>query len=428
VNAFSLKSILWRVALGLLSLLILWRVVTLGLAEHFAADLGDDEPATAERVLTWNPEHVPALIDHAYRLLADDPVRARAVATRASIADPGNPMALILSAQASRRIGDLAQADALAEQALRLAPTRVPVLLQLVDYWAARDRLERTLAVMGVALTARPDLGATLYPRLLRVAEEPALRSAFAPLTQRPPPWWDAFYAHVADRALTLDTVAVLTTMRRESSVPLSQSERRAAVSRLLREGEWSAAYLMWVNGLSAEQRGHLGSVYNGDFELPLGSDGFDWVARPVKGVSVARRKTFGIRGEKALHLVFGGREFAFDHLSQRLFLAPGDYEFFTDVRPDRLQGRGGLQWVVQCSGPETAELGFSDRFLGTSEWRRADFRFTVPPMRCEGQTLRLKSGGKRLFDHKLAGEVWFDRVGIKRVRGIKLIPEQPKH
>ncbi len=415
MTGISPRLLLWRMILGVLFLLLLWRVILLGVADHFAMGLEGGDPDAADKVLTWNSGHSVALIDEAERSLTSDPARTIELAGRASIADPGNALPLTLLARAHLQVGDTELADAFAGKARELMPTRVPPLLQLAEYWSSRNQLDRTLDILSIVLTAQPELGRSLYPRLLKLVETPSLRSAFEPLTQQPPAWWDAFYTQVAQRAVELETVAVLTTMRRDSPVPLSEAERRAAVARLLRENEWPAAYLMWVNGLSQEQRKHLGSIYNGNFELEVDGQGFGWHFPQIKDITVTRQKTFGIRGEKALHLIFEGREVRFNHLFQRLFLAPGNYEFVAQARPDRLQGRGGLQWVIHCADDESAELGRSERFLGTSEWRHVKFRFSVPQEACSGQTLRLQSTGKRLFDHKLSGEVWFDQLRIRR-------------
>ncbi len=411
------KLLIWRLLIGGLLLLAFWRVIVLGLAEHYAMGLGSGTPDAAEKVLAWNPDHPRALAEAALLALASDPVRAIELARKASAADPGNALPLALLARAYLARGEADMADAFADRAREMMPTRVPPLIQLVEYWGERQRLDRALDLLSTVLTADPGLGESYYPRLLALVEDTSILPAFRPLTQQPPPWWDAFFAQVAKRAVKAETVSLLTAMRGESTVPLSEQERDAAVSRLLRDGDWPAAYLMWINGLNAEQRLSLGNVYNGNFELEMDGKGFNWGVRTARGVRITRQKTFGIRGEKALHLMFDGTEFRFEHLYQPLFLAPGDYEFSVEARPDRLQGRGGLRWSVYCINEDGTLLGQSKRLLGTSEWRRESFPFTVPASACAGQTLRLESEGKRLFDHKLSGEAWFDQAVVRRSR-----------
>jgi len=119
-----------------------------------------------------------------------------------------------------------------------------------------------------------------------------------------------------------------------------------------------------------------------------------------------------------ALHLQFSDKEMRFSHLKQILFLQPGEHEFAVDVKLGFLRGRGGLKWMVRCAGEGSALLGSSNKLIGTGKWETVKFQFTVPKEReCEGQFLRLESTGKHTFDHKLEGNIWFDKVIIKRVR-----------
>ncbi len=305
----------------------------------------------------------------------------------------------------------------MAELARQLMPTRVSILLRLAKYWDARGSLEKTLQVLGQAMTAKPSLARDFYPNLLQLAESADYRAAFKPFAESPPIWWDGFYAHVAKRALSLETLVFFTAMRRESEIALSELEREAAVERLLVEGEWAGAYLMWVNGLSESRKKYLGSVFNGGFEADITHKGFDWRAPKAESVKVEYAHSYGIQGERALHLNFKGREFHFRGFFHMLYLGPGDYQFVARVRPDRLQGRGGLSWVVRCAGAEETELGSSKRFIGSNEWVTEKFVFTVPEEACVAQVLSLESQGNRLFDHKLQGDIWFDRVGIRRTR-----------
>jgi hypothetical protein len=314
-------------------------------------------------------------------------------------------------------LGETERSDGLMDEAVRLLPSMVSVRLAAVDYWVQRNRLEKALESMSLALHAKPELGKEMFPILLKLVETPETRPGLQVFVRNPPIWWDRFFTYAMRRAISLETVAVLNTMRSESPVPRSRTERKELVRRLMREQEWAGAYLAWVNSLEQGQRAYLGSVYNGGFELEASNDGFDWHLPRFKGISASRQKTYGIRGEKALRMVFSGREFSFNHLYQYLFLAPGDYRFHTMARPDRLQGRGGLRWVVRCADEPERILGESARLVGASEWRGIAFQFTVPPDACTGQILRLESTGRTLYDHKMEGEIWFDEVLIRLIR-----------
>jgi hypothetical protein len=86
-------------------------------------------------------------------------------------------------------------------------------------------------------------------------------------------------------------------------------------------------------------------------------------------------------------------------------------------VRTDSLASQGGLKWVVRCRFPQPADLGESERFLGSSEWR--DFSFSIQvPEGCLAQEIRLVSAGTREFEHKMTGGIWFDGLSIRRDAG----------
>jgi hypothetical protein len=154
--------------------------------------------------------------------------------------------------------------------------------------------------------------------------------------------------------------------------------------------------------------------VFNGGFELPVTNQGFDWRLPNIKGaVRSTQDETYGVSGERALHLVFEGREFRFNHLYQQLFLNVGTYRFTVRTRTDSLEGRGGLMWSIACAATPAELLGETDRLLGTNEWRWLTMEFAIPDATCDSQVLRLQSTGDRLYDHKLEGHAWFDRVQI---------------
>jgi tetratricopeptide (TPR) repeat protein len=408
--------LLWRIGLGTLGVLLLWRIVILGVSDHYAAQIDVDGESAAQKALAWNPSNSQALRILADWTLAQDPASAAMKAERSLQADPTDARALLVLAHARLVLGETEPADRHAEQAARLMPVKASVQLGLAEYWIKRQRTERALAHLDRALRVKPGLSEELFPRLLEVAESFEARELLAPAAHEPAPWWGDFFLYVCRKALSLETVSALKLMRRGSALPLSEGEREALVERLLKERQWPAAYLAWVNGLDPDRRRYLGSVYNGGFEAEISSIGFDWQLPRIKGFNAARRHTYGIRGEKALHLVFTGRELQFRHLRQRLFLAPGGYSFRSMVRPQGLQGRGGLSWTVYCADSPEADLGRSGRFLGSSDWRWSQFDFVVPSTGCAGQELRLESLGRTSFDHKLEGEIWLDQVSIRRV------------
>ena len=290
------------------------------------------------------------------------------------------------------------------------------VRAKAAEYWMKRNKPEKALQHWRALLITDISYGSKIFPVLTKVAENPESLYLIKPLAIAPPPWWGQFYKYLAEKTIKIDALIAVTSMRDLSEVKLSGDERRYLVRRLLKEQIWSGAYLVCINGLDSEQRKYLGNIYNGGFELEPTNEGFDWVFPRVRGVEFNRQETYSLVGIKALHLTFSGQEIRFNHLRQYLFLPAGDQEFQVGIRMNQLSSRGGLKWVVRCSGDVSRVLGESNRILGTSGWYKLRFHFTVPAndTACESQLLQLESTGKNNYDHKLEGEIWFDSLAIK--------------
>ena len=130
------------------------------------------------------------------------------------------------------------------------------------------------------------------------------------------------------------------------------------------------------------------------------------------------KQRTYGVEGQKALKVRFKGKEFRFNHLYQPMFLAPGKYHFSYMKRTDKLHGRGRLQWFVRCAEEPSRVIGKSNQMIVNSEWNLEEFMFDVPEdSLCTGQILRLETVGNAAFDHKLTGDIWFDKISVVRIR-----------
>jgi hypothetical protein len=182
-----------------------------------------------------------------------------------------------------------------------------------------------------------------------------------------------------------------------------------------LRDKRWLDAYLAWLNGLDDRQLTVLGNIYNGSFELPLTSVGFDWRVFPLRGVVVETAQTYGTRGDKALHINFNGQRAQFRHVLQYLFLEPGQYRLRGWVRVDQLRTERGLRWTMRCA-PDQPVLVASELFLGSDDWRLFGVEFTVPESDCMAQMLRLELEGRAALDFEVEGDIWFDDLSVVRL------------
>ena len=405
-----------RSVLLAIAALILWRVAAVGLSSHYVKELQAGAAETAGKALAWNGRHPDALLANAVALREQDPAAAASLLGRAYAENPADARPLIAAAALAQREGDQARADALVTAAVRLMPSDPRIHKQAGGYWASRGDLDQAMGHWSRALDADPKMRDQLFPILLAVAEDARTRDALKPVATVPPSWWEDFFAEVAKRALDTDPVRLLFALRRESTqAPITEAERKTYVSRLKKDGMISEAYIEWVNGLDRAQRAQLGLIHDGGFELEPTSWGFDWHTRSTPTALVDRARTYGIDGDKALHLLFDRHEKRFGDVYQPIFLDPGLYRLTGRVRTDSLDTQGGLKWTLRCLLPEAKDLGETERFLGSNEWRDFGLEFQVPAS-CMLQEIRLASAGERPVEHKISGGAWFDRMAIRRL------------
>lgn len=399
-----------------LAVLLVWRIGGSAMSAHYAERLRQGDPGAAASALTWDERQPEALLAQAAALRETDPDEALRLLAQAYPGNPADSRALVASARILLERGEAERADALVEAALAIRPADPRLQRQATSYWLTRGDLARGLRHASLAMQTNPSAREQIFPLLLKVAEDPATRSALSPFAVSPPSWWEAFFDEVARRALDVETVRALFTLRSESSaVPISEDERRGYVERLIKEGRITEAYVAWVNGLTRTQLAHLGLLHDRGFELDPSNWGFGWRFRGVRNAVVDRARTLGTDGNRSLHLRFDRHQGRFDQVAQTLFLDPGRHRLTGRVRTDSLETKGGLKWVVRCLLPEPALLGETERFLGANEWRDFAVEFGVPET-CTLQELRLVSAGTRAFEHEINGSAWFDRMAINRL------------
>lgn len=412
----SSKFIVIRLLLLLVLLMAAWRMLSLGMSEHYVAAALSGDQSAVDKALSWHGNHPKALYIKAMQVKGERPDQAITLLQQTIDENPAEGRALIELAHLLREKNELERADRLAEQSVKLMPALVPVRMQAANYWVLRDQWDKAMENWRAALITDGSLGSKIYPIMLQMVESDEARPLMKAFTDDPPSWWDAFFKYTAKETSSVESLISLSLMRRASKAPVSEDERKYLVDRLLKEQQWSEAYLVWINGLSTAQRKYMGGVYNGGFEQEISSSGFDWhLPNLKKDVNVGRQSSYGTQGDKALHLIFRNKEFRFRHLYQRLFRSVGEHEFTGLYRADRLRGRGGLKWAIYCAGDESKLLGESDVMLGLGEWEPVKFRFSVPAdAACMAQTLRLESTGRTTFDHKLEGDIWLDALSIR--------------
>lgn len=408
ISTRAIKGAGWLLVAGILA----WRVLVTNLADDYA---GQETPEAAVGALRWRGDQPAALYQRGVALRASEPAEAERLLRAAAWANPTDALVYLALAEAWVKAGRSAAAVRLVEIADVLGPLRSPALARSAEFWLGQERPDRALARWRMLLRTRPETAASLFPLLLRLAENPVTQPLLQPLLADPPEWWDRFFAHAAAKATQPKTVVFLYQNRNRRGALPGADEQRAYLERLWKENRWLDAYLAWLNGLDERQTQALGNVYNGSFEEPVTHAGFDWRLSSPRGATVETIETYGAQGGKALHISFNGERVRFQHVLQYLFLDAGRYRLQGRGRPDGLQTERGLRWRVRCVGA-TPFLAESEPFVGSDDWRSFAVDFTIPDQGCPAQLLRLELDGRVELEFEVQGDAWFDDLAIARL------------
>ncbi|VFM95896.1 MAG: hypothetical protein BECKG1743D_GA0114223_101503 [Candidatus Kentron sp. G] len=392
--------------------------ITHGLSGHYAQYnglLSTQQVLRAQQALRWNRSQPDALLTLARSQIEEDPENARNLLTEAIGTRPVHAKSIVMLSGLDNT--EPALADRLIDTAVSFTPSYADILIDAAKHWAKRGDDARVVALWSDALTANPRTREQLFPVLSSVAEDPATRHLLRGITEAGPAWWEDFFEMLAKTALSTESVRRVFAGREKSlTYPPTPRERRAFVERLLEKELVTEAYLVWMEGLSDEEKEHLGLLYNGSFEIEPGNTGFDWVIHSPKSTQAGTVViSFGVNGKRALRVLFQGFDEHYHHIGQRLFLEPGKYRMKGRMRIDNLKTQGGFRWVIRCKlGNAWQELGSSYRIIGMSEWHDFNIDLTVPPV-CTQHEIRLMSADYQHAD-KVTGSLWFDDFRLRRI------------
>ena len=398
-----------RIVIGsfvLLAVAIVWRILTLGLADLWATSV-------PERALFWRPDHPDAL-----RQAAEEQINVRGFAAASVLARRGI-QAYALDGRNYRDLafiadsrGDMPQALRLFRIAAKRSPRDLLTHQKLAEYALKSNDVDQALQqfdlIMRLDWTVRPGL----LPHMVRLAEFPDTESAFVTALAQQPQWRWQFLQMLANQARDPGTVDRL--YRRLDSVsgqPLSADEMSAWVNRQIRDGHWEQAYIAWVSSLPTSQRSALGNVFDGDFAFPPSNGGFGWQMTTAAGADVRTAAMAYTGSGKILAIEFDGANMTFRNVSQLMVLSPGQYILRGRAKADVLDTGRGLQWVLTCAEGQQQILASSPLLIGTQPWRDFAVAFEVPSSLCGGQWLRLQMGAP----DRISGHAAYSALSVER-------------
>jgi len=404
--------------MGLLALVgcVGWKALTLGLGEFylesdaaFAVKLDSSNAAAVLSLARQTKDKSPALKAQARNavrdLLSIRPTDGRLFRLLAQL-DGDQPAPALWRWQA----------------AVRLRPADAEARAWLADEAIARGDFAAALSHGDALLRVSPDRAKQLFPIFAHWLETGESTEALALTLQRLPPWRRSFVDYVAREgdANSLYALAQVVQSLRGSAAPVAEEEARPIANRLVHEGDFERAYLLW-RSVQPPLKQASSMLYNGDFERPAGGGAFDWTLRSTPGVTVAVETDSAYAN--ALSLRFGGVRVADIAVAQTLLLSPGNYHISGDTRLDDLRSARGLEWRVRCLGPSTRVIATGPALNGDRDWSGFDFLLHVPAADCPAQQLQLATRARTVVEQEVNGTAWFDNLRIE-AQGVSAIPE----
>jgi hypothetical protein len=386
---------------GVVALIVVWRIVASG----YSAFFGPAGPG---------PDRAKAPLE----MTAPDAMwRARLAR------NPTDYPALVVLALNLERQGKVDEAGSAMREALRLAPAEETTLLQAAGFFLRNGAEPQALAILRRAVELNPDAANAVWPIFSSALNTGRYDPFFAEAARDNPKWWPKFFERACREATDLGAIERVFAVRAAAG-DVTAAERTCMIDRLERVGRWGSAYQTWINSLPREQQRRIGFVFNGDFEYPISSVGFDWIIVPQDGINVEAQSIQGARGRRALRIEFVRKRWSRTPVQQYLMLVPGTrYRFQGRGRADGLDTWIGVQWGLYCVQPDGntgRHLATSDRFRGTSEWIEFRDDFTVP-RDCPVQLLRFELANPRQdvappenVVTRLNGNVWFDDFTVR--------------
>jgi len=384
-----------------------WNALALGLGDFYL----ESDPAFAVKLDPGNAVAVMALARPRDDATPESKAQAREAVRHLLATRPADGRLFRLLAQLDGE--DAAAALRHWQAAVQLRPADVEARAWLADDAIARGDFTAAVSHADALLRVSPEHARPLFPIFAHWLETGESTHALALTLERRPPWRRSFVDYMAREGdeNSLYPFAQVVQALRNSAAPVAEDEARPVVNRLVHDGDFERAYLLWRSVLPPLQE-QASMLYNGGFELPAGGAAFDWTLHSTPGAAVAVDAD-GAHAH-ALSLRFGGARVADIAIAQTLLLAPGSYRILGETRLEDLQSARGLEWRVYCLSDPARLIAASPALEGNRDWSGFDFALEVPGTDCPAQRLQLASRARIAAEQEVNGTAWFDNLRIE--------------
>nr|WP_299911624.1 hypothetical protein [Sphingomonas bacterium] len=299
---------------------------------------------------------------------------ARQLLARAPL-DPAAQTYLGLAADGSK---DRPRALKLMTLALRSEERSLRPRLWLMDEDLRRRNYAGAIEHFDRLASIGPAASEAAIAAMTPIVRDPASHAPLARKLATNPLWRSSFLYALNRQGVSPDVVFRLTPQGSAKAQVLS--EQGALLLTLVKNHEYERAYLAWINFLPPASLGHVGPVFDPQFQNFVGPMPFNWQLTDTTDGSSEFRKPSGLvvsyLGTAAANLT-----------EQTLLLPAGRYRLSTVATG--ADENNQLSWTVSCSsGSEPLQtLRLAKLQAGR---QRYNTMFSVPSPGCESQRLAL--------------------------------------
>jgi len=289
-----------------------------------------------------------------------------------------------------------------------LSKRDLPTQLWLIEERVQANDIDGALQHYDMALRAKPDSGALLFPVLVAAISNDGIMPRLARLLNTMPPWRLSFLSALSAGTSNPENLARFIG---QLSRPQTEEERSAVVGAmrgLIDRRQYGPALRVYqlLTGGGAQVSPLL---RNGAFDSPNSYPPLDWVLQDDGDFHAEQRP--GDQGGTGSRLqIFAASGSGGVAARQLLLLAPGNYAIGAVAGPTSEGRPGQLGWSIQCVSSPT-RIPLDQDLPRLSGEIRLGATFSIPGG-CTGQWLSLKI--RPDFDPGGTG-AWMDSIVIQR-------------
>jgi hypothetical protein len=309
--------------------------------------------------------------------------------------------------------GDTQKSENMITVAAKRSLRDLPLQTAALKIQLGKQEYADVLYRIDALIRSKPSYQKEFFVAMMGFAEIPAARVELVKKLAEDPPWRAQFMSTFNSETKQPDLVYGLYSTLRKSGKAVTSLELRQLLQRLVNDQSYEKASFIWLDFLSEVELRKARLLFDGGFDLDFGNRFFDWSVTKVQNADLRIMPRATGSADRVLRLEFANGRTAYNHFSQILRLAPGDYVFSGEQKAEQLESTSAMVWQISCLNKEGAILAVTPGLKDTIAWGAFATPFAVPLVECATQRLSLKLNAVAVLDQQVSGRVFYDGLSI---------------